>query len=276
MADEISEEMARKANETVVRVTHINKSFAGPDKRMVAALRNVSFGVQRGEVIAIMGPSGSGKSTCLRTLNGLERIDSGRIEICGQDLGDPKVPVHLTRRRTAMIFQHFELFPHLTVLDNVRLAPQLTRSLSHDAATKQALECLEQVGMDAFSAQHPSRLSGGQKQRVAIARALAVKPDVLLCDEPTSALDPELVSEVTALLLRIAASGMTMILVTHEMSFARNACTRCLFLEQGQITADLPRDVFFGHGELRTSAIDQVPRETRERIDVFLGKLKNH
>jgi ABC-type polar amino acid transport system ATPase subunit len=239
------------------------------------ALHNISFEVHRGEVLALMGPSGSGKSTCLRTINALETIDSGRIVLCGHDLAAPGVPMHVARRKTAMVFQHFELFPHLTVLDNVALALRLTQGINNSEANRLALQALDSVGMGSFAKQNPSRLSGGQKQRVAIARALAVQPEILLCDEPTSALDPELVGDIAALLAQIAATGMTMIVVTHEMAFARRVSTRCLFLEKGLLLADLPSPEFFAcHGS--PQADSKVPQALRARVAQFLGQMERN
>jgi polar amino acid transport system ATP-binding protein len=254
----------------VLELKGVAKSFALQGSQPVMALDNITFDVVRGEVVTLMGPSGSGKSTCLRVINGLETIDSGAITICGQNLADYRQPRHVVRRKTAMILQHFELFPHLNVIENIRLAPRLTRGRTAMQATKKAQELLDMVGLSKHAQQYPARLSGGQKQRVAIARALAVEPEILLCDEPTSALDPELVGEVTSILARIASEGMTMILVTHEIRFAREVSSRCLFLESGKIHVDLPVRDFFAPNE---SGISQDNSDAvRPRLQQFLGK----
>lgn len=261
----------QQGREPILSVTGISKRFQLAEKGSCSALDNVSFEVYRGEVVALLGPSGSGKSTCLRAINALETIDSGTIVVCGHDLANLGIPVHRARRHTAMIFQHFELFPHLSVLDNVRLAPRLTRGYGAREATQRALQALDHVGMGSFAAQNPRRLSGGQKQRVAIARALAVSPEILLCDEPTSALDPELVADMTELLGGIAASGMTMLVVTHEISFARRVSTRCLFLEAGRLVADAPTGDFF---DAAAPSSGTMSEPARSRISAFLGKLQ--
>lgn len=239
---------ARETEETpecLVELCRVSKSFDNNNGEKIRALQEISFRVHRGEVVTLTGPSGSGKSTCLRTINALETIDSGHISLVGKRIDkDQRRPHHL-RRKTAMIFQHFELFPHLTVLENVALAQHVTRGRKKAEARVRSLEFLDEVGMAEFAQQYPAQLSGGQKQRVAIARALAVEPEVLLCDEPTSALDPERVSEITSVLSRIAASGMTMIMVTHEMEFARNVSTRCVFMEGGRLLVDKPTPEFF-------------------------------
>lgn len=265
-----SDIMARPAALPILELKGVRKSFGLRGNLEIRALDDITFSVTRGEVVTLMGPSGSGKSTCLRVINGLETVDCGTISLCGQDLADRSQPRHFIRRKTAMIFQHFELFPHLSVLDNIRLAPRLTRGQTYAEASQKALALLDMVGLSKLVQQYPARLSGGQKQRVAIARALAVEPEILLCDEPTSALDPELVGEVTAILARIASEGMTMILVTHEMRFAREFSTRCLFLEGGQIHADLPVREFFAlpfeNGNQKTDGALQ------QRLQQFLGK----
>jgi putative glutamine transport system ATP-binding protein len=256
----------RKANsidQPMVTLRGVDKGYKRQDGSHFHALADVSFSVAASEVITLIGPSGSGKSTCLRTINGLERIDSGQIVVNGYDLAQTEQPEHELRRNSAMIFQHFELFPHLTVLENIALAPHLTQKLSKAEARSLALSHLQRVGLAAFADQYPLSLSGGQKQRVAIARALAARPKVLLCDEPTSALDPELVCEITALLSEIAKDGMTMIIVTHEMSFARQVSHRCLFLEGGRVLLDQPVERFF-------SASSQSTVEAECRLANFL------
>jgi len=210
----------------------------------ITVLDALDLEVFEGDVLCLIGPSGSGKSTCLRTMNALESIDSGRITVCGQDYGSG-MPLHKIRQQTAMVFQRFELFPHLTALENVALGPRLVAKLSKAVAEAEAHALLCRVGLENQAHKYPSQLSGGQQQRVSIARALANKPKVLLCDEPTSALDPELVHEVTDILLQLAQEGMTMVIVTHEMGFARNVGTECLFLEGGKIVERAKPAAFF-------------------------------
>lgn len=212
-------------------VTKVFQTPTGPK----TVLKNVSFQISQGEVVCLLGPSGSGKSTCLRTINALETVTSGDVEVCGLNYRHAKVPLHAIRRNTAMIFQRFELFPHLSALDNVMLAPLQVLGMSQKQASEHAKALLDQVGLSDHMLKFPKALSGGQQQRVAIARALAINPKVLLCDEPTSALDPELVDEVVEILIKIARQGMTMIVVTHEMGFAAKVSSRCLFLDEGEI-----------------------------------------
>ncbi len=221
----------------------VTKTFVSSG-HSITVLDALDLQVFEGDVLCLIGPSGSGKSTCLRTMNALESIDSGRIEVCGQDYRS-KVPLHKIRQQTAMVFQRFELFPHLSVLDNVALGPRLIAKLSKQKAEEEALALLGRVGLENQARKYPSQLSGGQQQRVGIARALANKPKVLLCDEPTSALDPELVHEVTDILVQLAKEGMTMVIVTHEMRFARNVGTECIFLEAGKIVERASPAAFF-------------------------------
>lgn len=228
----------------VVRLTNVSKVFQTPQGPRTV-LKKVSFEVNAGEVICLLGPSGSGKSTCLRTINALETVSEGRVEVSGQDYALRTKSTHEIRRNTAMIFQRFELFPHLTALENVALAPQLVLGKNKQEAEKLAEELLNNVGLSQHTFKFPKALSGGQQQRVAIARALALSPKVLLCDEPTSALDPELVDEVVEILIGIARQGMTMIVVTHEMSFAAKVSSRCLFLDEGVILEEAPTRKFF-------------------------------
>ncbi|NBO37881.1 amino acid ABC transporter ATP-binding protein [bacterium] len=198
------------------------------------ALADVHLQMKEGEVACLIGPSGSGKSTCLRTINGLETITRGAIKLFGTPYSSAST-AHALRRDTAMIFQRFELFPHLTALENVALAPRLREPISKADALERASELLSSVGLSAHRDKFPRMLSGGQQQRVAIARALAVRPRILLCDEPTSALDPELVDEVLELLKAIAKGGMTMVVVTHEMRFARQVSQTCHFFDGGRV-----------------------------------------
>lgn len=225
---------------TLVRMQDVWKSYGA--NRVLCGL---NLDVQPHDVLCLIGPSGSGKSTCLRTINALESIDQGRIEICGEDYQTTRRSLHAMRQQTAMIFQRFELFPHLTVLENVALGPRLVKRRSRKEAEAQAEALLKRVGLAGHLQKYPTQLSGGQMQRVGIARALANDPKVLLCDEPTSALDPELVHEVTDILQDLAAEGMTMLIVTHEMNFARRVAKECLFLEQGTIVERAAPAAFF-------------------------------
>lgn len=230
--------------QTLVEVKSIEKSFDTP-KGPVKVLDGVSFEVKKGQVIALLGPSGSGKSTCLRSLNALETIDKGEIIVCGRNYRESKLSAHVLRQKTAMVFQRFELFPHLSARENVALAMRLVKKINKTDSFKRADELLEQVGLKDHITKYPHSLSGGQQQRVGIARALACDPEVLLCDEPTSALDPELVGEVTDILQKVAESGMTMIIVTHEMSFARQVADTCIFLDGGKIIESNDAESFF-------------------------------
>lgn len=230
----------------IVKLSNVNKNFKTKHGNF-AALKNISLEVFPGEVVTLIGPSGSGKSTCLRAINALEFISGGQIEVCGIRYGEVKNSNIISqwfkqraltlqiRRNTAMIFQRFELFPHLTALQNVAIGPRYVHRLSAAEAFQKAETLLQKVGLQNHASKFPRALSGGQQQRVAIARALAVEPRVLLCDEPTSALDPELVGEVTDVLRDIALSGVTMLVVTHEMSFAAQVSQRCVFFDAGEI-----------------------------------------
>lgn len=219
--------------QAAVELNGVSKTFR-TGTHTTHALQNVSLSVREGEVTCLIGPSGSGKSTCLRTINGLETISKGTIKIFGEAYATEST-AHRLRRKSAMIFQRFELFPHLSALDNVALVPHLRCGLNRGDAQRRAKELLARVGLAAHADKYPKMLSGGQQQRVAIARALAVEPKILLCDEPTSALDPELVDEVLGLLREIASSGMTMLIVTHEMRFARQVSQQCHFFDAGMI-----------------------------------------
>ena len=201
-------------------------------------LNGIDTTVSQGEVVCVIGPSGSGKSTFLRCLNKLEDITGGKVVVDEYDLTDPKVDLDKVRQHIGMVFQHFNLFPHMTVIDNVTLAPLLTKKMDKAAAEKKALELLDQVGLAEKAHVKPATLSGGQKQRVAIARALAMNPSIMLFDEATSALDPEMVGDVLEVLRELAAGGMTMVVVTHEMGFAREVASRVLFMDDGNIVED--------------------------------------
>jgi ABC-type polar amino acid transport system ATPase subunit len=230
--------------EALIRMRGVSKSFIGAQGTQ-HVLRQLDLDVFQGDRLCLIGPSGSGKSTCLRVINALETIEGGSVEVCGLDYETSRMPVHRIRQHTAMVFQRFELFPHLSILDNVALGPRLVKKASRAEAEAKAVELLKRVGLSDHVRKYPSQLSGGQQQRVSIARALAIDPRVLLCDEPTSALDPELVHEVTDILQELAQQGMTMLIVTHEMAFARRVATQCLFLDQGQIVERASPDQFF-------------------------------
>ena len=211
----------------------------------ITALNDVSLDVRSGEKVVIIGPSGSGKSTLLRSINHLERIDHGQIIVDGLDIGSKENDINLIRRELGMVFQSFNLFPHKTVLENLTLAPIKLRRLHKNEAEEQALELLHKVGISDKAQSYPSMLSGGQQQRVAIARALAMNPKIMLFDEPTSALDPEMIGEVLEVMLKLAREGMTMVCVTHEMGFAREAADRIIFMDKGSILEEGRPDAFF-------------------------------
>ncbi len=211
----------------------------------IRALDHVSAGIKRGEVVVIIGPSGSGKSTFLRSLNLLETPTSGEIIFEGVDITDPKTDINLHRRKMGMVFQQFNLFPHMTVLRNMTLAPMKLLKKSKEEAEKTAMELLSRVGLGDRAEAYPSQLSGGQKQRVAIVRALCMNPDVMLFDEPTSALDPEMVGEVLDVMKNLAKEGMTMVVVTHEMGFAKDVADRILFMAEGKILEEGTPEEFF-------------------------------
>ena len=211
----------------------------------IRALDHVSAGIKRGEVVVIVGPSGSGKSTFLRSLNLLEEPTKGEIIFEGVDIADPKTDINLHRRKMGMVFQQFNLFPHMTVLKNMTLAPMKLLKKSKEEAEKTAMELLERVGLADRAGAYPSQLSGGQKQRVAIVRALCMNPEVMLFDEPTSALDPEMVGEVLDVMKNLAKEGMTMVVVTHEMGFAKDVADRILFMAEGKILEEGTPEEFF-------------------------------
>ena len=210
-------------------------------------LKDVSIHINKGEKIVIIGPSGSGKSTFLRCLNRLETPDAGQIIFEGNDLTDPKTNLDLCRQKMGMVFQHFNLFPHLTVLQNITLAPVTLKLKTQEEAEKEAMQLLERIGLPDKANVYPSTLSGGQKQRIAIVRSLAMHPDVMLFDEPTSALDPEMVGEVLEVMKDLAREGMTMAVVTHEMGFAREVADRVLFMNEGYIEEEGTPDEIFQH-----------------------------
>ena len=229
-------------NETLIKVEGLEKSFG-----KVEVLKGIDIEIKKGEVVCFLGPSGSGKSTFLRTLNLLEEPTNGKIFFEGTDITDPKTNVNLHRQKMGMVFQQFNLFPHMTVLKNMTIAPMKLLKLSKADAEKRALELLERVGLRDRALSYPSQLSGGQKQRVAIVRALCMQPDVMLFDEPTSALDPEMVGEVLEVMKSLANDGMTMAVVTHEMGFAREVADRVLFIDQGIIMEQGKPDELFSN-----------------------------
>ena len=241
----------------MINVENLSKNFGD-----LKVLKNISTTVKKGEVISIIGPSGSGKSTFLRCINKLEEPTEGHIYIDGMDLMDKNIDINKIRERVGMVFQHFNLFPNMTVLENLTLSPTMVKKESKEEAEKYALYLLEKVGLSDKAKSYPTQLSGGQKQRIAIARALAMKPEVILFDEPTSALDPEMIKEVLDVMRDLAKEGMTMLIVTHEMGFARNVGNRILFMDNGEIIEDCsPKDFF--------------ENPTNERIKDFLNKVLN-
>ena len=239
----------------MINVKDLRKSFGG-----VEVLKGINTEIDKGDVICVIGPSGSGKSTFLRCLNMLERPSGGQIIFEGDDLTDKKIDLDLHRQKMGMVFQQFNLFPHMTVMKNLTVAPMMLKKVPEDKAKAKALELLGKVGLADRADAYPNQLSGGQKQRVAIVRALCMEPDVMLFDEPTSALDPEMVGEVLDVMKKLAADGMTMVVVTHEMGFAREVANRILFLEDGVILEEGTPDHIFNHPE-------------NERLRSFLAKV---
>ncbi|MFH6974465.1 amino acid ABC transporter ATP-binding protein [Neisseria sp. 23W00296] len=224
----------------MIKLKNVNKHFGD-----LHVVNNVNLEVKQGEVVVICGPSGSGKSTLIRTINQLESIQSGEIWVDGINVADPKTDLNKIRTEVGFVFQHFNLYPHLTVLENIILSPMQVKKQKREEAVPKALALLERVGLAHKKDALPGELSGGQQQRVAIARGLAMEPAVLLFDEPTSALDPEMVGEVLKVMKDLAQSGMTMMCVTHEMGFAREVADRVIFVDHGQIVEDAPPEAFF-------------------------------
>ena len=241
----------------IIQAEKVQKYFNGG---AIKALDGVSAQIQKGEVVVVIGPSGSGKSTFLRCLNLLELPTGGKIFFKGADITNPKADINLYRQKMGMVFQHFNLFPHMTILKNMTLAPTQLLKKSREAAEAQAMTLLEKVGLADRASAYPNQLSGGQKQRIAIVRALCMNPDVMLFDEPTSALDPEMVGEVLNVMRDLAEEKMTMVVVTHEMGFAREVATRVMFMDGGYFLEENEPKEFFEHPE-------------NERLKGFLGKV---
>ncbi len=239
----------------MIDVKHLSKNFEG-----LEVLHDVSLHVNKGECVVFIGPSGSGKSTFLRCLNLLEIPSSGEITFDGVSMTDPKTDINKMRQKMGMVFQHFNLFPNMTILKNLTLAPIRTKQATKEQAEKKAMDLLKRVGLQDKANSYPAQLSGGQKQRVAIVRALCMEPEVMLFDEPTSALDPEMVGEVLDVMKQLAAEGMTMVVVTHEMGFAREVSNRVLFLDGGTIQEEGTPDQIFAHPQT-------------ERLRSFLAKV---
>lgn len=245
-------------NGNIIEAKNLKKHFTGTNA--IKALDGVSLNIQKGEVVVIIGPSGSGKSTFLRCLNLLEVPTGGQIFFDGVDITDKKVNINIHRQKMGMVFQHFNLFPHMTILKNMTLAPMKLLHKSKEEAEAKAMQLLERVGLADRANAYPSQLSGGQKQRVAIVRALCMEPEVMLFDEPTSALDPEMVGEVLDVMKELANEGMTMVVVTHEMSFAKEVGSRVVFMDQGQLVEQGTPTQLFEHPQ-------------NARLKDFLGKV---
>ena len=239
----------------MISVKNLKKSFHG-----LEVLKGISTEIKKGDVVCVIGPSGSGKSTFLRCLNMLEKPDSGEIRFAGENLTDPKTNLNLHRQKMGMVFQQFNLFPHMTVLENLTCAPLMLGKMNKTEAEAMAMELLGRVGLADRAGEYPNKLSGGQKQRVAIVRALCMDPEVMLFDEPTSALDPEMVGEVLDVMKDLARKGMTMIVVTHEMGFAREVSNRVLFMDEGIIMEDNTPEELFSNPKC-------------ERLQSFLAKV---
>lgn len=250
--------MAEGGAVPMISINGVNKHFGA-----LHVLKDINLDVDRGQVVVVLGPSGSGKSTLCRTINRLESIDTGTIAIDGEVLPSEGRKLAQLRADVGMVFQSFNLFAHKTILENVMLAPMKVRKISTDQARERAMSLLERVGVATQAEKYPAQLSGGQQQRVAIARSLAMAPKVMLFDEPTSALDPEMVNEVLAVMTSLAGEGMTMVVVTHEMGFARRAANRVVFMAEGTVVEDAAPDDFFAR-----------PQSARARD--FLGKILSH
>ena len=244
----------------MISIQNVNKWYGD-----FQVLSDCSTQVNKGEVVVVCGPSGSGKSTLIKCVNALEAFQQGDVVVDGTSIADPKTDLPTLRSRVGMVFQHFELFPHLSIVENLTIAQIKVLGRSQAEATEKGLKLLERVGLLAHAHKHPGQLSGGQQQRVAIARALAMDPIVMLFDEPTSALDPEMVNEVLDVMVQLAQEGMTMMCVTHEMGFARKVADRVIFMDRGQIVEDCAKEAFFGDVSARS-----------ERAQQFLAKILQH
>ena len=242
----------------MIEITGVTKYYG-----TYPVLKNCSTHVSKGEVVVVCGPSGSGKSTLIKCVNALEPIQQGSIKVDGIEVNDPATNLPDLRSRVGMVFQNFELFPHLSIEENIMIAQRIVLGRSESLARKQAMTLLDRVGMSGHAQKYPGQLSGGQQQRVAIARALAMNPKAMLFDEPTSALDPEMISEVLDVMTNLAREGMTMMVVTHEMGFARRVATRMIFIDQGEIVEDRPTEAFFTEGR-------------NPRAEAFLSKILHH
>ena len=243
----------------MIEISHVNKWY-GPSFQV---LKDCTTNVAKGEVVVVCGPSGSGKSTLIKCVNALEPFQEGQVILDGIKVNDPKTDLPKLRARVGMVFQHFELFPHLKIMENLCLAQQKVLGRGREEAVARAHKLLDRVGLRDQAGKYPGQLSGGQQQRVAIARALAMDPIAMLFDEPTSALDPEMISEVLDVMVQLALEGMTMMVVTHEMGFARKVAHRVIFMDQGEIVEDAPKEDFFGQ-----------PRSPRAQT--FLSKILSH
>jgi polar amino acid transport system ATP-binding protein len=243
---------------TVIEFQHVNKWYGS-----LHVLKDIQLKIERGEVVVVCGPSGSGKSTLIRCINRLEPIQSGEILVEGHRLSDPRLDLRALRTEIGFVFQQFNLYPHMTALHNITLAPMKVKGLARPEAEKSALALLERVGMKDKAGAYPANLSGGQQQRVAIARALAMQPKIMLFDEPTSALDPEMINEVLEVMTALAKEGMTMAVVTHEMGFARQVAHRVIFMDEGQLIEEQPPETFF-----------TAPKSPRTKL--FLSKILSH
>ncbi len=243
---------------SIIEFRQVNKFFG-----KLHVLNDIDLSIEKGEVVVVCGPSGSGKSTLIRCINRLEAINSGDIVVDGMSLTDSRTDLRALRTEVGMVFQSFNLYPHMTAIKNITLAPMKVRGLSEEKARAVAMDLLNKVGIPEKADAYPAQLSGGQQQRIAIARALAMQPKVMLFDEPTSALDPEMINEVLDVMTALAREGMTMIVVTHEMGFARRVSHRVVFMDQGQVLELAPPQVFF-------------TQPKHERLKSFLGKILTH